>query len=365
MTPSPPTLQLQPKRVLVVGAGAIGGLLAARLALAGHDVSVVARGAHCAAMRERGHLLLETRAGTQRAHVTAWETLAAAPAAEVVFVTLKAYQLPALAEDLAAKAHAAKLFVPIQNGIPWWYFQRAGGVNEGRSVHAVDPEGKLARRRTGVAHLALTSGAPVVPGFATVAAEVIAPGHVLHPAFDEDAIPVGPLAAEDRHLAEAAAAVVSSTGFHAPLVDVRQFAWVKLLGNIWTNPLGALGRATVAHVATVPASRKLALALMKEAESVARALGVEPGLDFEKRLERARRLRQGVKSSMLQDIERGRATERQAIVTAVVELAALAGIEVPRIATLDVCMELLEESVLTARALELESTESSIPPVPF
>jgi len=322
--------------VLVVGAGAIGGLLAARLSLAGHRVAVVARGAHFEAMAERGALLLETRDGVTPASVEAYDTLRAAPGADAVFVTVKAHQLAAIAEDLAPKARAARVFVPIQNGIPWWYFLHAPGPHAGRAVRAVDPQGRLA---------ASLGGAVVVPAFATVAAEVVAPGRVFHQAFPADAFPLGALAPAHAEAADHAAALIRATGIAAPITDVRRFVWVKLLGNVWANPVGALTRAAVGRIATHPAGRTLALALMTEAQAVARALGVEPGLDFVQRLARAEHSRQGVKSSMLQDVERGRETERAAILGALVELAALTGVDVPHVATLHACLELLHDSV--------------------
>lgn len=332
-----------PARVLVIGAGAIGGLLAARLALAGHTVAVVARGAHCAAMRAAGSILLETRGEIRQAPVTAFDSIAAAPAADFVFITLKAYQLPALATELGARARAARVCVPVQNGIPWWYFQRATGPHANRVVQAVDPAGTLA---------AQLRDAVLAPGFASIAAEVVAPGHIVAPAAAADAMPLGPLGPDDQAGALAAAALIATTGYLAPLVDVRQAAWAKLLGNLWTNPLGALTRSTISHLATHPVGQQLARELMIEAEAVANALGVVPGLDYEQRFERSRVLRQGIKSSMLQDIERGRQTERVAILQALVELADLAGVAVPRARTLNACLLLLEENLAAERAVE-------------
>jgi 2-dehydropantoate 2-reductase len=321
--------------VLVVGAGAIGGVLAARLALAGHRVAIVARGAHCAATAQRGALLLETSEGVACAPVAAYDTLRAAPDAQAVFVTVKAHQLAPIADDLAPRVRAAQVFVPIQNGIPWWYFQHSEGPHAGRIVRAVDPDGHLA---------ALLGNAVIVPAFAQVAAEVVAPGRVVHQAFAADAFPLGPLAAAHEDAAARAAALIGSAGFNAPLTDVRRFVWVKLLGNVWANPIGALTGATVAQIATHRMGRPLALALMTEAQSVARALGVDPSIDFEQRLERARTLRQGVKASMLQDVERGRETEHAAILGALIELAELARVDVPHVATLQACMELLADN---------------------
>jgi 2-dehydropantoate 2-reductase len=321
-------------RILVIGAGAIGGLLAARLALAGHDVGAVARGAHLDAMRARGHLRLETRDGVVEAPVRAYATAQDAPHADVVIVTLKSHQLPALVEPIAQNAMGAHAFVPIQNGIPWWYFQHTTGPHAGRVVRAVDPDGRVA---------GLLAGAPVVPGFALVAAEIIAPGQVFHQKFPTDTITLGPLAPANDGAASIAGELLRSAGFEVQQRDVRREVWRKLLGNIWANPVGALTRASIDRIATHAVGKPLALALMRETEDVARAFGIDPELDFEQRLERARRVRQGVKSSMLQDVERGRETEHRAILGALVELADLAGLDVPRARTLHACMELLDE----------------------
>lgn len=318
--------------VLVIGAGAIGGLLAARLSLAGHEVAVVARGAHLQAMRRDGALLLETPSGSRGAPVAAYASVQEAPDATIVIVTLKAYQLPAMANEIAPKVRRCRVFVPIQNGIPWWYFQRAAGPHAGRVVHAVDPQGDLVR---------LLGAAPIVPAFATVAAEVVAPGHVRHAANDTDAFPMGALAPEHAAAAALAGAVFEAMGMLAPPSDVRQWVWRKLLGNIWANPIGALTRATVAEIAGTPISRSLALALMSETRAVARALGIEPDIDFEQHLDRGIRLRQGTKSSMLQDVERGRPIEHAAITGALIELAELADVTVPQVRTLDACLQLL------------------------
>jgi 2-dehydropantoate 2-reductase len=329
--------------VLIIGAGAIGGVLAARLSQAGHRVAVVARGAHYDVLRSRGALMLDTGQGVQACPVEAYPACADAPGADAVFVTVKAHQLEAIAADVAARSRQARALVLVQNGIPWWYFHRSSGAHAGRIVRSVDPRGRLAEA---------LGGAPLVPAFAAVAAEVVAPGHVRHRAFDTDAFPHGPVdeAAEDA--AALAETLMRSAGFEAPRVDVRQWVWIKLLGNVWANPVGALAHATVDRIASHPTARALALHLMAETVSVARAFGVEPGIDFEQRLQRAIRVREGAKSSMLQDVERGRETEHRAILGALVELADLAGVPVPHVCTLHACMELLEEH---RRAVNTES----------
>jgi 2-dehydropantoate 2-reductase len=320
-------------RVLVAGAGAIGGFIAARLSQAGHAVSVLARGAHLAALRESGRIVIETRGGRpEDAAVTALADPREAGPPEILFVTVKAHQVPALAPLLAEAAASAAMIIPCHNGVGWWYFQRHGGALDGRCLRALDPDAAIVR------HL---DPAKVVPTFAFKAAEVVAPGRVRHIEAASDSFPIGEL--DGRHtprLAELAAAM-SQAGLRAPPSDVRQQMWRKLLGNIWANPIGVLTGATVGATAAHPAARALALDLMREVVAVAGALGIAELGDLEQRLGRALEVGDA-KASMLQDLERGRALEHAAIVGALVEIAGLVGVSVPRAATLAACLALLD-----------------------
>jgi 2-dehydropantoate 2-reductase len=335
-------------RILIVGAGAIGCLLAARLCGAGHEVAVVARGAHLEAMRARG-LALEVPSGRSLAQPAACASVDEAPPAQAVFVTLKAHQLPPMAGDIARACRGAQVFIPVQNGIPWWYFQRLEGPHRDRAVNAVDPGGVLARTLP----IELT-----VPAYAFLSAEVVAPGVVRHAATDKDSFPLGELQGDgDGPLARIAGGLLRSAGFEAPVVDVRQWAWNKLLGNVWANPIGALTRATVGATAAHPDGRRLALALMHEVSAVAAAVGCRTTVDFEVRLARGAGLKDA-RASMLQDVERGRRTEHEAILGALVELGALAGAAVPHADTLLACLRLAD--ALTGRAAAANNVGNSV-----
>lgn len=316
-------------RILIIGAGAIGGLLAVRLSLAGHAVSVVARGAQLEAIRGTGTLSIESDCSSQSAPVTALASIDEATEADWVFVTLKAHQLSTLAPAIALLARRAGPLVPIQNGIPWWYFVGYGGAHESRVIRAVDPQGRL---------LSTLGGCRLVPGLALMAAEVVRPGVISNGSSQTDTLEIGAVRPEDQPLAQQLAALMTSTGLGCRVLPIRQAVWTKLLGNIWANPIGALTGTTVAEIATQPETRALAAALMAEVDAVARAYGIQIGVNFEERLERAVRLRQGIRSSMLQDVDRGRPTERAALLETVIELAGLGGIPTPHIAALNALM---------------------------
>jgi 2-dehydropantoate 2-reductase len=313
-------------RILVIGAGAIGGLLAVRLSLAGHSVSAFTRGAQLDAIRASGCLTLQNDHSGWSAPVEAIGSLDDASPADWIFVTLKAHQLPALAPSIARLAKGSQALVPIQNGIPWWYFLGHGGPHEAHVVQAVDPEGRL---------MSALRGCRLVPGLALIAAEVVRPGVIFNVSSKTDALEIGPVGSGDAHLAEHLVDLVAAAGLGCRSVPIRTAVWTKLLGNIWANPIGALTGATVAEIATRPETRSLARALMGEVDAVARAWGIEVGVDFDARLERAISLRQGIRSSMLQDVERGRPTERAALLEAVIELGQLADVQTPHIAALN------------------------------
>jgi len=319
-------------RVLVVGAGAIGGLVAARMALAGHDVTAVARGAHLEAM-QRGGLVLEDGSGhADRVRIAACGEVAEAGPAELVVVALKAHQIPPVAAALGAAIDRAEAVVPIQNGISWWFFQRLGGPHEGRAVEAVDPGGLIRDR---------IDPAKVLPCFAVKSAEVVAPGVVRHIVTSADAFPIGELDGQETPRLRQIVATLAAAGIPAAPARIRDAVWMKLLGNIWANPISALTRGTVGDILGHPETRRLCLELMGETLAVAHAHGGRPSADFEARLAGAAK-RGGARPSMLQDRERGRPMELSAILGALIELGTLAGVPTPRTATLHACLRLIE-----------------------
>lgn len=319
-------------RLLIAGAGAIGGFLAAQFAAAGHDVAVVARGRQLEAIRSDG-LRLVTAAGPDIvASVDTYGTLEDAGSSDAIIVTVKAYQLQALAPMLAGAAMHTRMFVPVQNGIGWWYFHGLIGKHAQRRIHAVDPTGQLS---------AAIPARLIVPMFAFKAAEVIAPGVIRHIPSETDQFPLGELdGAETPRLRDLADAL-SKAGLKAPIADVRAIMWTKLLGNIYANPICALTQVALGPVVTHPSTRKLALRVMQECASVAEAFGVEIPISFEQRLARSAAIG-AARPSMLQDREAGRQMELDAILASLVELGELEGIPTPCVQSLLACLQLVD-----------------------
>lgn len=322
-------------RICIVGAGAVGGYLGAKLALAGEEVALVARGAHLRAIRERGLTLVEAD-GAQRTATPALATddIGAAGPQDAVIVAVKAHSLPELAPALRPLYGPETMVVTAQNGIPWWYFLRHGGEHEGRRVEAVDPGGAIA------ASIAIERvvGCVVYP-----ATELAAPGVVRH--IEGDRFTLGEPGGERSPRVQALAAALVRAGLKAPVRPrIRADIWVKLWGNLAFNPISALARATLADICRHPQARALARAMMLEAQQVAERLGVTLGLTVEQRIAGAEQVG-AHKTSMLQDIEAGRPTEIEALVGAVVELARLTGVPTPHIDSVYAAVKLLEQGV--------------------
>jgi 2-dehydropantoate 2-reductase len=304
-------------RVAVFGAGAIGGVIAARMARAGHAVTVVARGAHLAAMRARG--LTVTSAGeTIVAPVRAIEAGEEGGPQDVVFVTVKAHALRAAAPAIARLMGDAAALVPAVNGVPYWYFAGEPGPHEGRALASVDPDGVLLR---------LLPAERVIGCVVYPAATLVAPGRVEHGYGDRLLI-----GRPDGGRGEAIAllsAALTDAGFKAPIRPrIRDDIWMKLLGNLSFNPLSVLTGATLDRLAGQPELRGVARAMMREGQTVAEALGVRLAVDLERRLDGAGEVG-AHKTSMLQDFERGRPIELDALLGAVVELGDLVGAALP------------------------------------
>lgn len=325
-------------KIAVVGAGAIGGYLGAKLALAGEEVTFIARGANLAAIREHGIKLIAPD-GTE-AHakqVAAFERPADAGPHDVVLLAVKAHQVAAIAADLAHLGSDAAPIVTLQNGIPWWYFHKHGGPHEGRPVRAADPDGTIAR----AIHPDRVIGSVVYP-----AANLVAPGVVQ--VVEGNRFSLGELDGSSTPRIETLSASLTKAGLKAPIVkDLRSEIWLKLWGNLSFNPVSALTHATLAEICGFPPTRELSAKMMAEAEIVARNLGVSMRISIERRIAGAERVG-AHKTSMLQDIEHGRPIELDELLGPVLELAVLTDAPTPHISAIYACASLLARTLAAA-----------------
>lgn len=300
-------------RFAILGAGATGGYLGACLASAGQDVTLIARGRHLEAMREHGVRVLEADGTEVLARPACTDRLEAAGEADVTFVTLKAHGLAAVAPALGASLRPGTALVFAQNGIPWWFFLR-----EGRRLEAVDPGGVIA---------ASIPAQHVVGCVVYPATSLEGPGVIRH--VEGNRFSLAELDGARSERVTAIAAALASAGLRAPVQSrIREEIWLKLIGNATLNPVSALTRAGLAEMVGDPGTRELLRTLMLEVEAVGKALGIEPGISVEKRLEGAGRVGDH-RTSMLQDVESGRPLEVEALVGSVVELAGQVGVPVP------------------------------------
>lgn len=301
-------------RIAVVGAGATGGFLGARLARAGVEVILVARGAHLEAMRERG-VTIRSAEGEFTARPECTDDLDAISGAKFVFLTLKAHGIPPLAARLGAALGEGATLVSAQNGIPWWYF-------EDRHLEAVDPGGVIARS---IPYRSVV-GCIVYP-----ATQVVEPGVIEH--LEGNRFSLGEPDGTRSERVQELSRLLAGAGFKAPVQPrIRNELWLKLLGNATFNPVSALTRATLSEMAGEAGSRALLTELMEEIWSVAAGLGVEVPLSIEQRLDGAA-AGGSHRTSMLQDLEAGRPLEVEALLGAVVELAGGLELPVPRLRT--------------------------------
>ncbi|KQP18391.1 ketopantoate reductase family protein [Pseudorhodoferax sp. Leaf267] len=320
-------------QVALVGAGAIGGCIASRLARSGQDVSLLVRPTQATALAERG---LRMRDG-ERFHTTRHRI--AADAAELgqqdlVFISVKAPALVASAAQLAPLIGPQTTIVSAMNGIPWWFFAGLPGPLHGERLDTVDPQGELAR---------VLPPAQCVGCVVYVAAHVDADG-VICPA-PGDKLVLGDAVSTDAPRAPQVVELLRAAGF-APerAASIQRETWVKLWGNLTANPIGALTGTTIGGVLANPLLRALATRMMEEFQALAQRLGLDLGMEVEQRLQAMQRLA-GVKSSMQQDMEAGRALELDTIIGAVAEVGDRLGMDTPFI---DAVLGLLQERAANA-----------------
>jgi len=322
-------------KIAIIGVGAIGGYVGIRLALAGEDVTFIARGANLEALRNRGIRLVTADGGEQTvAPVKATDDYAAAGPQDVVILAMKAHQVEAVARDVPKLFGPDTVVVPMQNGIPYWYFHRYPGALAGTRVQSVDPSGLIGE------HIPCERviGCVVYP-----AAELVSPGVVKH--VEGNRFPVGePDGTASERVTRLSECFVRGGLQARVLSDIRAEIWLKLWGNLTFNPISALSRATLAGICQYPPSRAIAAAMMTEAQCVAKKLGVTFRVSLEKRIAGAEKVGHH-KTSMLQDVEAARTLEVDALLGSVVELARLTDTPTPHIDTVYALTKLLAKTL--------------------
>jgi 2-dehydropantoate 2-reductase len=319
-------------RIVIAGAGAIGGYIGARLVRAGADVVLFARGAHLQAMQTRG-LRVVGEGEEFEVKPQATGEIGAIGRADVVFLGVKAHSLTALAPQLTPLFGPDTVVVSTQNGIPWWYFQNHGGQFDGLRLERLDPGGVIA---------SAIEPRRIVGSLAYFATDIVEPGVIHH--TEGNRISFGePDGSRSERLKKITEPLVAA-GFRCPITTrFRHEVWVKLLGNVAFNPISALTGATLDRMLRHPDTNRLIRDVMTETGEVAGRLGIELPVSIDQRMAGAEKVG-AHKTSMLQDREAGRPMEIEAVVGAVVELGERLGVPLPATRAVYACVKLLDET---------------------
>ena len=318
-------------RIVIAGAGAIGAYIGARLARAGADVVLHARGAHLRAMQERG-VRVHSAEGDFEVRPVVTGDLTSIGTADVVLLGVKAHALTALAPQLRPLLGPQTVVVSTQNGIPWWYFQNHGGPLDGLRLERIDPGGVIA---------SAIEPHRVIGSLIYFATDIIEPG-VIH-YTEGNRITLGEPSGEKSERCRALADALIAAGFKCPVTTrFRSEIWVKLLGNIAFNPISALTRATMDQLTHHPEVIRLVREVMTETEAVAKKLDIELPISIDQRIAGAQKVG-AHKTSMLQDLEAGRPIELEAIVGAAIELGERLDVPMPSTRAVYACAKLLDE----------------------
>jgi 2-dehydropantoate 2-reductase len=310
-------------KFLIAGAGAIGGYLGARMARAGQDVTLFARGPHLRAMQEYGLRVISAE-GDFEVHPRVIGDLTQAGPVDVIFLGVKAHSLTQLAPQIKPLIGENTTVVSTQNGIPWWY--DIPGVH----LERVDPGGAIADA---------IPAASVIGSLAYFATDIPQPGVIRH--TEGNRITVGEPNGTRSDRAKAISETLMQAGLRCPVTQkIRMEIWVKLMGNVAFNPISALTRATLAQMIRDPEVALLVRNIMSEVQAVALKMGIEMPISIDQRIAGAEKIGEH-KSSMLQDLEAGRPLELEAVVGAVVELGERLGVAMPYTRTVYACTRLL------------------------
>jgi 2-dehydropantoate 2-reductase len=321
-------------KVCVVGAGAIGGMMAAKLANSGHQLTVIARGAHLEAIRNNGLKYIENGEELVISNLSATAEMTEVTGQDMVLLGVKAHQIAPIADKLQGMLSDEGVIVTLQNGIPWWYFQKLTGAYENSIVRTVDPDGAIA---------AAIDPSRIIGCIAYPAATVDEPGVIRH--IEGNRYPVGELDGSESERVKSICNAFVEAGFKSfVLPDIRSEIWLKLWGNLSFNPISALTHSTLVDICQFPQTRALAAQMMTEAQQIAEKLGASFRVSLERRIEGA----EGVgkhKTSMLQDLEVGKALEIDGMLGVVIELGEQTGVDTPAMNTVYALVSLLNKTV--------------------
>ena len=321
-------------KICVVGAGAIGGFMGARLAQRDHEISLIARGPHLAAIRQDGLRLLQDNEEIVARNVVATDDIGELPVQDVVLLALKSHQIVSVLDRLPGIIGPETVMVTLQNGIPWWYFQKLPGTYEDRIVETVDPGGVL-----------LQSINPdcLLGCIAYPAALIAEPGVIRH--VEGIRFPLGELDGNLSERANRVSEALVDAGFKSPVLeDIRSEIWLKLWGNLSFNPISAMTHSTLEAICRFPLTRELAATMMTEAMDVAEKLGASFRVSLERRIEGAEKVGKH-KTSMLQDVEAGKPLEIDGMLGVVIELAQMTGTPIPTLKAVYACVSLLNHTM--------------------
>ena len=323
------------KAVCVLGAGAVGGLLGSAFAARGHKVTYVDREPRLDELRKNGLEVVNLDGKRRVDRNSRFEHPDdVAGQFDIALLAVKAHQICELTDCLKRIVAGETVLLTLQNGLPWWYFQGIESHLAGTSLKSLDPDGSIAA--------AIPEGS-IIGTVVYPAAEIQADGSVKH--VEGDRFVLGELRGGVSDRINSIADLISDTGLRGQVnADIRAELWLKAWGSLAFNPVSALTRSTMAGICRDSATRSLVTELMREAEAVANAVGVEMRVPLDRRLQGAERVGEH-KTSMLQDIEAGRQTEVEAVIGSVLEVAELAGVDAPRIASVYALIRRLNEQL--------------------
>ncbi len=325
-------------KICIVGAGSMGGMMGVKLHNIGEEVTLIARGPHLAAIQANNGVKLIMNDGTVEfaEGIAATDDIRSIGYQDLVILAVKAHQIPPIVDDVNAVMGEDSILLTIQNGILWWYFQLHGGDFDNHVLQTIDPGGKLA---------STLDPRKIIGSISYPAAQISAPGEITH--IEGTRMPVGEIDGIEKERTRQLADLLTRAGFKSPILEsIRAETWLKVLGNLSFNPVSALTHATLEDICRYEPSRELIDRMMSECREVAHRLGIDIRLSNERRIAGAERVGKH-KTSMLQDIEVGKALELEGLIGAVIEMAGLTKTDVPFIEAVYALIRLLDHTVQT------------------